>query len=119
MKCGRQLCRSAILLIHTVEETLNGKGYDTEEIGQEKASQDAEGKARRQDCQEERLTESLRRPFRRKQHPLRPSTCVSSEPRTLMVALRGLDPPLSMYLVARCVETSQVVCLSASSNLPF
>jgi hypothetical protein len=55
MKWGRRLRRGAILPIHTSEETLNVKGHDTEENDQEETSQDDEGKARRQDCQEEGL----------------------------------------------------------------
>ena len=63
MKWGRRLRRGAILLIHTAEETLNGKGYDTEENDQEEASQDDEGKARRQDCQEKGLMQPALRPI--------------------------------------------------------
>lgn len=103
MKWVRQLCRGAILLIHTVEETFNGQGYDTEENDQEKACKNDEGKARRQDCEKERLIQPLLRPFRPEQHPLRPSTCVNSKARTLMVALRHFYPPAFPYLITQPV----------------
>ncbi len=47
----------------TSEEILNGQGHDTEESNQEKTSQDGEGKARRQACQEEGLMQPALRLF--------------------------------------------------------
>ena len=63
------------------------------------------------------------RPFHPKQHPLRPSTCVSSKPRTLMDALLDLATPLvhlsgcamRSYKSGRCCKPCPIFILISGS----